>query len=68
MSAVLKGQRCECAACGELFNRTSTFDRHRVGEFGVDRRCLTPDEMLAREWRKNERGFWLTKARVWGDA
>lgn len=59
----LTGQRCECTACGQFFNRVSTFDKHRVGNFGVDRRCLTVDEMRAREWRVNDAGFWLTAPR-----
>jgi len=66
----LTGQRCQCTTCGEYFNRVSTFDKHRVGEFepASTRRCLSTAEMDAREWRKNEKGFWLTKARDWSHA
>lgn len=60
----LTGNKCECPACGEMFNRVSTFDKHRVGTFGVDRRCLSPEEMAAKGWRVNDRGFWLTEARA----
>lgn len=60
----LTGNKCQCTACGEFFNRVSTFDRHRVGVIGVDRRCLTSDEMTAKGWRLNGRGFWLTEARA----
>lgn len=56
----LVGQRCQCTACGEGFNRVSTFDRHRVGEFDVDRRCLTTAEMEAKGWRYNAQRFWVT--------
>lgn len=65
----LTGQRCECPSCGQLFNRVSTFDKHRVGEFAKpgewagDRRCLTSDEMSDKGWRLNDKGFWLTEAR-----
>lgn len=27
----LRGDRCRCTACGELFNSTHAFDKHRVG-------------------------------------
>lgn len=60
----LTGNKCECTACGQFFNRVSTFDRHRVGQFGVDRRCLTMDEMTAKGWRLNDKRFWLTEARA----
>lgn len=64
----LTGERCQCTGCGEYFNRVSTFDRHRVGEHGVDRRCLTVEEMEAKTWRKNEAGFWLSEPRQWSHA
>lgn len=60
--------RCQCAACGELFNRTRVFDRHRVGEYAKagewahHRRCLTVAEMTARGWRRNAAGFWVMDA------
>lgn len=47
-----------CSGCGEDFNGVSLFDQHRVGKHGVDRRCLTTDEMLARGWRRNRSGRW----------
>lgn len=56
----LTGSRCQCTACGTYFNRVSTFDKHRVGEFGADRRCLTADEMTAKGWRENAAGFVVT--------
>ena len=64
---VLRGSRCQCPECGEFFSSVATFDRHRVGEFagagGVNtRRCLTVAEMMAQEWPKTEKGFWLRPA------
>lgn len=65
----LTGQRCECTGCGELFNRVSTFDKHRVGnlakpgDWAGTRRCLTVDEMAGKGWRLNDKGFWITEAR-----
>ncbi len=59
----LKGKRCQCSACEQGFNRESTFNKHRVGVIGVDRRCLTVEEMKDRGWRKNDLGFWLQAPR-----
>lgn len=56
----LTGNRCECTACGEMFNGVSGFDRHRVGRHGVGRRCLNVSEMTARGYSRNEAGFWVT--------
>ena len=60
----LTGNRCQCAACGECFNSTSTFDRHRVGDFSTptSRRCRTPAELILRGWSRNVRGFWIERA------
>jgi len=55
----LTGCRCQCCACGEYFGSVDVFDRHRVGEYGVNRRCLSVDEMSAMGWERNGRGFWL---------
>jgi len=60
MSALkLTGCRCQCCACGEYFGNVDVFDRHRVGEYGVNRRCLSGEEMTALGWARNGRGFWL---------
>jgi len=58
----LSGDRCQCAACGEYFNSTAAFDRHRVGGYRVpgDRRCLSTYEMSERGFSKNLKGFWVT--------
>jgi len=62
----LTGRRCECTACGKVFNSESAFDRHRVGEFAglggaSSRRCLTEAELLAGGWSRNGAGAWITK-------
>jgi len=54
----LTGRRCQCCGCGEYFNGERGFDRHRIGEFGINRRCLTVAEMIARGWYRNAAGFW----------
>lgn len=54
----LTGRRCQCCGCGEYFNGERGFDRHRVGVYGVNRRCLSVAEMIARGWYRNTAGFW----------
>jgi len=63
-TARLTGSRCQCEACGQLFNAVSVFDRHRVGgwdDHGRNRRCLAGAEMLAKGWRMNTKGFWIRR-------
>jgi hypothetical protein len=57
----LTGDRNQCPTCGEHFNRTSGFDRHRAGKIGAApaRRCLTVREMEAAGFTKSGAGFWL---------
>lgn len=57
-------RKCQCTACGELFNGTQSFDRHRIGNFGVDRRCMTAEEMRASGFADNAAGFWMTESRA----
>jgi hypothetical protein len=59
----LAGNRCQCTRCGEYFNHTYGFDRHRVGKHrGRQRRCLLVAEMVAKNFSKNARGFWITES------
>lgn len=55
----LTGNRCQCPTCGAYFSRVRAFDRHRVGTIGIDRRCLTEAEMIARGWQRNAAGYWI---------
>lgn len=55
----LTGDRNQCQSCKTYFNSTYAFDKHRVGDFGVDRRCRTEDEMLAKGMAKSSSGFWV---------
>lgn len=59
----LTGDRNRCPSCAEYFNSSSSFDFHRTGRFGVDRRCRTLPEMAALGMVKNTGGFWIEKAR-----
>ena len=55
----LSGDRCQCTACGEYFNSTYAFDKHRKGDYKA-RFCLSVDEMIAKGFGKNPKGFWTS--------
>jgi hypothetical protein len=61
-SVKLTGDRNQCGSCAEHFNSTFAFEKHRTGDFGKDRRCLSPEEMLAKGMSKNAAGFWISSA------
>lgn len=58
----LTGDRNQCAGCGAYFNSTHAFDKHRRGEFGIDRHCLTADQMRAKGMVLGGDGFWRGSA------
>lgn len=58
----LSGDRNQCPGCGEYFNSSFAFEKHRTGDFGKDRRCLTVDEMETKSMSKNAAGFWISSA------
>lgn len=58
MSKTLRGDRNQCAGCGEYFNSSHAFEKHRAGAIGVDRHCLTRDEMLAKGMALGADEFW----------
>jgi hypothetical protein len=60
---LLSGERNQCQSCKEYFNSVRAFERHRMGTYGVDRRCRTPEELLALGCSLNKDGFWITKKR-----
>jgi hypothetical protein len=61
---VLKHDRCRCPTCGEYFNSTYAFDKHRSGEW--ERRfCRSPDQMATLGMVKNNRGFWVSSRCLW---
>jgi hypothetical protein len=49
--------RCECRCCGLRFKSESAYDAHRVGTYGIDRRCLTEAELRARGYEPDPRGY-----------
>jgi hypothetical protein len=65
----LRGDRNQCPGCGEHFNSSYAFDKHRVGDHGMKdgpnaRRCLTVAEMESKGWAKSDGHFWMTPARA----
>lgn len=57
----LSGQRNQCQGCKQYFNSNLAFEKHRAGAFGIDRRCLTEEEMLAKGMALNAKSFWVTE-------
>jgi hypothetical protein len=51
---------CKCPACDEQFSGITLFDKHRYGSWD-DRRCLSPEEMRLRGWRKID-AVWKDRA------
>lgn len=62
----LRGDRNQCPSCSAYFNSTSAFEKHRIGRFGIDRRCLSVDEMQARGMVLRADGFWRGSERLEG--
>lgn len=58
----LSGDHNQCAGCGEHFNSTAAFDKHRIGQFGIDRRCASVDEISVKGMIRNRNGWWITGA------
>jgi hypothetical protein len=58
----LSGDRNQCQGCKAYFNSTFAFDKHRTGDHGKDRRCLTADEMTDKGMSRNAAGFWISSA------
>ena len=56
-----------CGDCGEDFGGKTLLKNHRTGR-GNGKRCLTPDEMSAKGWRKDDKSRWrdLRNGSVWG--
>jgi hypothetical protein len=56
----LTGERNQCPTCELYFNSNAAFDKHRTGDHGKNRRCMTVEEMIAKGMAINSRGFWIT--------
>jgi hypothetical protein len=55
--------KCRCTACGDHFNSGFAFSSHRSGAVGIDRRCLSDAERLAKGWELSSTGHWHTGSR-----
>jgi len=58
----------QCPTCGELFESIYSFDAHRRGEFGKNRRCLNVEEMFKKGMLKNRYKRWITASRRFDSA
>ena len=45
-----------CRACDTYFRGERNFDKHRIGEFGVDRRCADPADVELTY--RPDKGYW----------
>lgn len=43
-----------CSGCSLNFGTMETFEAHRIGKFGVDRRCMSIAEMKLKGWEYSE--------------
>ena len=55
----LRGNRNQCSGCKQYFNSNGAFSKHRTGQHGIDRRCMTADEMRAVGMILRPDGFWI---------
>lgn len=64
----LLGNRNQCQGCKQYFNSNGAFEKHRIGQHGVDRRCMTTDEMEKSGMLLRPDGFWIGEQmlRYWG--
>ena len=54
----MSGGVCECE-CGLRFGGVVAFDAHRIGNYTLGtRRCLPPEELMARGLYLDDRGIW----------
>jgi hypothetical protein len=63
MAPTLRGDHCQCPTCGEYFNSTYAFDKHRTGEYAA-RRCMSRDEMMAKGMAVSSTGFLVSHAKT----
>jgi hypothetical protein len=56
----ITGDRNQCRSCGEFFNSVFAFEKHRTGDFGINRRCMTEAEMRVIRMDKNHAQFWVS--------
>ena len=55
----LTGMKNQCQSCKRYFNSNGAFEKHRTGQHGIDRRCMTVDEMIKKGMSLNYKNFWI---------
>lgn len=50
-----------CMACERRFVGVTTFEQHRVGTVGVDRRCASDAELRERGLAEDDTGAWVNE-------
>ena len=45
-----------CRACDTYFRGERNFDKHRIGEYGIDRRCADPADVELTY--RPDKGYW----------
>jgi hypothetical protein len=63
MKRRLTGDHNQCAGCEKYFNSSNAFDKHRTGEHGKDRRCMSTEEMTGKGMATNKGGWWVGSLR-----
>lgn len=58
----LSGERNQCPSCSLYFKSNTAFSKHRTGKHGVDRRCMTTEEMTVSGMPCDEKGWWSASA------
>lgn len=61
----LRGDRNQCPTCGDFFNSTAAFDKHRVPvtpKVPLPRKCLSAAQMTALGMVLRADGFWRGSA------
>lgn len=48
-----------CRACDTYFHGETSFNKHRIGAFGVDRRCADPADVGL--VYRDDKGYWAGK-------
>lgn len=58
----LSGDKNQCRGCLCYFRSTFAFDKHRIGAHGIDRRCMSTQEMVEAGMVQKPDGFWVSSA------
>lgn len=54
----------QCLTCNKLFTSISGFDKHRIGTYGLDRRCAEDSYLVSQNMEQKVRS-WSKGLLVW---